>query len=70
MKPIAFGDPKSPHYCIGAALAKVLIKTNISVLLREYELVLDPNQSKNYKDFPDNSPSSEVIVQKLQKKSV
>lgn len=68
VKPIAFGGPKSPHYCIGAALAKVLIKTNLCVMLRNYDLVLDPKQSRKYRLIPDYTPSSEVVVKRLDRR--
>lgn len=59
---LAFGAPGSPHYCLGAALAKVMMKTTLSVLLREYDMVLEPGQSKKYAIAPDNTPRSKVVV--------
>lgn len=66
---ISFGVPGSPHYCLGAALSMVLMKTTFAVLLREYKLELDPNQSRGYAVVPDDSPKSKVIVQSMQKRS-
>ncbi len=65
---IAFGGPGSPHYCLGAALAKVLMKTTLSVLLRNYLVEMDPNQSKRYTIIPDATPASNVVVQKFEKR--
>lgn len=60
-KILSFGAPGSPHYCIGGALARTLMKSTLSVLLREYHLVLDPKQSINYATIPDETPESKVV---------
>ncbi len=65
---VSFGGPGSPHYCLGAALAKVLMKTTFAVLLREYHVEMDPKQSKKYGFIPDETPVSKVVVQKFEKR--
>lgn len=69
MKNVAFGDPKSPHYCVGAALAKIMMKTTLATLLRNYTLALNPRQSRRYKVFPDMTPASNVEVRSLKRRA-
>ncbi len=66
---VSFGGPGSPHYCIGAALSKILMKTTLAVLLREYRLEMDPKQSREYTKVPDEAPKSKVIVTSAWKRS-
>ncbi len=61
-KILAFGGQGSPHFCVGAALAKMMIKTNLVTLLRNYRIELDPKQTRKYRLLPDYSPASEVVV--------
>lgn len=60
-KLLSFGAPGSPHYCIGSALARTLVKSTLSVLLREYRLQLDPKQSTKYSIVPEETPDSKVV---------
>ncbi len=57
-----FGSPGSVHYCLGAALAKVFMKTTLAVLLRKYRFRLDPKQSRAYTTAPEFTPKSKVVV--------
>jgi len=66
---LSFGSPGSPHYCIGAVFAKVMMKTTFATLLREYEFQLDPKQSRKYRRIPDHVPQSGVVVQKFERRS-
>ncbi len=65
---LSFGAPGSPHYCIGAALAKVMMKTTMGTLLREYSYVLDKQQTKEYQSVPDISPKSGVVLESFTKR--
>ncbi len=65
---LAFGAPGSPHYCIGALLAKVLMKTTFATLLREYTYKLKPGQTTEYRVIPEPVPKSEVIVNSFQRR--
>ena len=65
---LTFGAPGSPHYCIGAALAKVMMKTTIATLLRDYSYTLDKRQSKEYRSVPDMSPKSGVVLEKFERR--
>lgn len=67
---LAFGAPGSPHYCIGAGFAKMMMKTTFATLLREYEFELDPNQSRKYRVIPNHAPKSGVIVNKFQRRYI
>ncbi len=66
---LTFGAPGSPHFCLGAALSGVLIKTTFSVLLREYKMELDPGQSREYALVPKIVPKSKVVVRRFEKRS-
>ncbi len=66
---IAFGGQASPHFCIGSALAKMMLRTNLAVFLRGYELELDPRQSKRYRQIPDYTPASEILVSSLKRRT-
>lgn len=65
---LTFGVPGSPHYCLGALFSLVLMKTVFGLLLREYTMELDPNQSRKYGVVPDDSPLSKIIVQKFERR--
>ena len=65
---LAFGGKGSPHFCIGAALAMMMIKTNLAVMLRNYRVELDPNQSRKFRQIPDFTPASKVVVKSIQKR--
>ncbi len=66
---LSFGAPGSPHYCIGATLAKVMMKTTIGTLLREYSYVLDEKQTKEYRSVPEMSPKSGVVLESFKKRA-
>ena len=65
---LSFGPPGSPHYCVGAPFAKVLMKTTFAILLREYVYELDPKQSRRYRMIPDVVPESGVRVSKFERR--
>ncbi len=65
---LSFGAPGSPHYCIGALLAKVLMKTTFATLLREYTYKLKPGQTTKYSVVPEPVPKSEVVVNSFQRR--
>ncbi len=67
-KMIGFGVAGSPHFCLGAVLAKVFFKASIATMLREYDFEIDPKQSDKYGVFPDLFPKSGCIVQKFEKR--
>ncbi len=54
---ISFGTLGSPHYCVGAAMAKMMIKTTFSTLLRDYTYTLKPDQRTDYMKMPDHIPA-------------
>ena len=60
---LTFGAPGSPHYCIGAAFSKILMKTTLGTLLREYRYTLDPKQSREYSVIPEPLPESGIVVE-------
>ena len=64
----AFGVPGGAHYCIGAALAKVSVKTTLAVLLRHYEFSLSPKQSKEFIAYPEQRPVSGVIIDSFKRR--
>ncbi len=66
---ISFGGPGNPHHCIGAALSKIVMKTTLAVLLREYRLEMDPKQSRAYAKVPEEIPKSKVVVTSVEKRS-
>ena len=65
---LSFGAPGSHHYCIGAALAKVMMKTTMGTLLREYSYVLDKQQTKEYRSVPEVTPKSGVVLESFKKR--
>lgn len=64
---VSYGAKGGAHYCIGAALAKINLKTTLAVLLREYELELDTQQTRRYVSFPGVQPASQVRVVKCKR---
>jgi len=62
---LTFGVKGSAHYCLGSGLSKVLMKTTLSILLREYTMEMDQAQSRKYKFLPDNVPESKVVITEL-----
>ncbi len=68
-KALVFGGQDSPHFCVGAALARLMMKTNLVTLLRHYRIELDPKQTKKYRLLPDYSPASEVVVNTIAKRT-
>lgn len=67
-KVLAFGSSKGPHYCVGAALAKVSMKVTLCVLLREYDIELD-EQDMGYMSIPENQPREGVRLRKCTRRS-
>ena len=65
---LTFGAPGSPHYCIGAAFSKILMKTTLGTLLREYHYTLDPEQSRKYSVFPEPSPESGIVLETFERR--
>lgn len=65
---LTFGAPGSPHYCIGAALAKLMMKTTFATLLREYKYTLKAGQSRKYQILPDAAPESGVLVDSFRRR--
>lgn len=63
-----FGVPGSPHYCLGAALAGLMMNCALGTLLRHYTLELDPRQSRDYKTLPEIVPKSQVVVNRLKRR--
>lgn len=57
---LAFGG--GPHFCTGAMLAKLEFKTAISILLRKYELKVDPKASLEYSAMALFRPKSETPI--------
>ena len=66
---LSFGASGSAHYCVGAALAKVMMKTTMGALLREYSYVLDKHQSKEYQSVPEMSPKSGVVLETFNRRT-
>ena len=62
---LSFGAPGSAHYCIGAAFAKLMMKTTFATLLRHYHYTLDSSQSRKYRIIPESTPQSGVIIDKF-----
>lgn len=69
-KLLSFGATGSPHYCIGAALARFMVKTTLATLLREYETTLDENQSRKYRAFPSVAPKDRVLLNKFKRRAL
>ena len=65
---VSFGSRGGIHYCLGAALVKVNLKTTLAVLLREYDFELDEQQSRKYVSFPAVQPASGVKIVKCKRK--
>ncbi len=65
---ISFGTPGSPHYCVGAAMAKMMVKTTFGTLLRDYTYTLKPGQRTDYDSIPDHIPASGVLVDSFQRR--
>lgn len=57
---LSFGAVGSSHYCIGAALAKVSLKTTLAVLIRHFDLNLVPRTSLDYLTIPEFRPKQGV----------
>lgn len=62
---LSFGPPGSPHYCVGSALAKTMMKATFSTLLRQYLFELDPLQSRGYRFIPEMLPKSGAVVESI-----
>lgn len=69
-KILAFGGKGSPHFCIGAALATMMIRTNIAVMLRNYRIELDPKQTRKYRQVPDYTPASKIVLESMHERQV
>lgn len=67
-KILSFGGPGSPHYCLGGALSKVLMKTTFAVLLRNYSIELNPTQSREYYSIPEQVPKSRVVIDEFSRR--
>lgn len=65
---VAFGGRGSPHYCIGAGLGKVLVKSTLATLLRDFHVKMDPRQSREYSLIPIETPESKGIVREFHRK--
>lgn len=55
---LTLGAPGSPHYCLGAGLAKMEIKTTIAVLLREYDAEIVQSGTNDFEAIPIMKPRS------------
>jgi len=66
-KILSFGAPGDIHHCLGASMSRMLMKSTLSTLLRDYTMEMDMRQSRKYNYIPEDSPSSKVIVRKLSK---
>lgn len=69
---LSFSAAGSPHFCLGAMLAKTEIKTVIAVLIREFEDVSfasddrsDPLWGKRFDDLPLVAPTDGVRITSL-----
>lgn len=63
----AFGGIGSPHYCLGAGMARVNLKTTIAVLLRDFEIEIAPRKERKYTSFPEMKPEGGVRIVRLQR---
>ena len=66
---ISFGASGGPHFCVGAALARISMKVTLSTLLRYHDVELDGLQRRDYIEIPDMRPASGVIVSNLSKRN-
>lgn len=65
-KIIGFGVPGSVHFCLGAQLANIMLKTALAISLRQYDFELVPGQKRMYGIFPHVVPRSGVLVEKFE----
>lgn len=65
---ITFGVPGGAHYCLGAALSKIMIKGTLGTLVREFELELDPDQSMEIQSIPELMPRSGVVAKRCERR--
>ena len=65
---ISFGSPGSVHYCIGAAMAKMFVKTTFGTLLRDYVYTLKPGQSTEFTSLPECLPASGLLVDSFKRR--
>lgn len=59
---MVFGGTGNRHYCLGAALAKVTVMTTLAVLLRGFDIELEPRRSFEYVTLPATRPKDGVHV--------
>lgn len=56
---LTMGAPGSPHFCLGASLAKMEIKTTIAILLREFDVeLLTSSRKDDFQPVPNFKPRS------------
>lgn len=67
-KVLLFGAPGSPHYCIGASLATVILKTTLAVMIREFDIDVKPWKRRSIKTLPETVPRDGVWVRKCEHK--
>lgn len=65
----SFGATGGAHYCIGASLAKLSIKTTLAVLLRHYDLKLVPRKTLQYQTIPEFKPKDGIKAIHCHKRS-
>lgn len=67
---LSFGVPGGAHFCLGAALSKIMMKGTLSVMVRDYEIDLEPGQSKEYSVIPEMSPRSGVVIKSCRRRKL
>lgn len=65
---LAFGGVGSRHFCLGASLAKILTRTTLAVLLREFEIEVVPRTSTEYTMSGCVRPKDGLTVMNIRRK--
>lgn len=67
---VTFGAVGGVHFCIGSAIAKMVVKTTLAVLVRDYDMTLKQGQSTEFASMPEFKPKSCVLLAGLEPRSV
>lgn len=67
-KVILFGGFGSSHFCAGASLAAVALRTTLAIMLREYDIEIKPLKTKSIKWLPETAPREGVWIRKCARK--
>lgn len=69
-KVLLFGAVGSAHYCIGASLAITTMKTTLAIMLREFDIEIEPWKRRLLKHIPETQPRNGVWIRSCTRKQL